>query len=117
MNICNTENICGNCKDFYKNNEKEIFGSCQSLHSKSKNKNCKSEFSKGCINFRKKDKIVKKPNNKLKNKLTKKVDNKLINIMQKIAFIREDIYNEIEFNLIDDIENDLCEVRKELKND
>lgn len=44
----NINNKCGNCKDFYKENETDIIGECTSLSSKARNKSCRSEFSKAC---------------------------------------------------------------------
>ena len=44
----NMNNKCGNCKDFCLYNKDEIFGSCQSLHSRAKNKDTRSLFSKAC---------------------------------------------------------------------
>lgn len=46
---------CGDCKDFYKYNKDEIFGCCQSFHSKAKNKDIKSELTKACYWIRRKD--------------------------------------------------------------
>ena len=44
----NLDNKCGNCKDFYKQDETEIFGECTSLRSTARNKSCRSEKSKAC---------------------------------------------------------------------
>lgn len=56
MSICeysvNIKNKCGNCKDFVLYNKNEIFGCCQSLHSRAKNKDSRSILSKCCISQR-----------------------------------------------------------------
>ena len=39
---------CGNCKDFYLYKNNEPFGSCQSLHSRAKNKDSRTMLSKAC---------------------------------------------------------------------
>lgn len=44
----NMNNKCGNCKDFYKYDETGIFGSCQSLNSKARNKDYRTLNSKAC---------------------------------------------------------------------
>lgn len=44
----NYENKCGNCKDFYKEKQDEIYGQCLSDDSKIKNKRIRSELSKAC---------------------------------------------------------------------
>lgn len=44
----NTNNKCGNCKDFYKPDDTDIMGECTSLRSRARNKSCRTEFSKAC---------------------------------------------------------------------
>ena len=46
---------CGNCKDFYLKDKTSIFGSCQSLHSRAKNKDTKTMLSRACYWQRRKD--------------------------------------------------------------
>lgn len=44
----NYENRCGNCKDFCKEKQDEIYGQCISDSSKIRNKKLRSELSKAC---------------------------------------------------------------------
>lgn len=45
----NYQNKCGNCKDFYKQDETCFWGECTSLHSRARNKTLRTVKSKACI--------------------------------------------------------------------